>query len=94
MPAVVCLNGQIVSKEDAKVSIFDHGYLYGDGIFETLRAYGGNIFRLRQHLDRLWRSAQYFHLSIPCSQDKLGELMFTVTRGEEVNVDEIRVSRA
>jgi branched-chain amino acid aminotransferase len=74
MPVVVCLNGQFVSKEDAKVSIFDHGYLFGDGIFETLRAYGGSIFRLKQHLDRLWRSAQYFHLRIPCSQDKLGEL--------------------
>jgi branched-chain amino acid aminotransferase len=74
MPVVVFLNGQFVSKEDAKVSIFDHGYLFGDGIFETLRAYGGSIFRLRQHLDRLWRSAQYFHLSIPCSKDELGEL--------------------
>lgn len=74
MPVVVYLNGQFLSKEDAKVSIFDHGYLFGDGIFETLRAYGGSIFRLGQHLDRLWRSAQYFHLSIPCSKDELGEL--------------------
>jgi branched-chain amino acid aminotransferase len=74
MPVVVCLNGQFVSKEDAKVSLFDHGYLFGDGIFETLRAYGGSIFRLGQHLDRLWRSAKYFHLSIPCSKDELGEL--------------------
>jgi branched-chain amino acid aminotransferase len=74
MPVVVCLNGQFVSKEDAKVSIFDHGYLYGDGIFETLRAYGGSIFRLRQHLDRLWRSAQYFRLSIPYSKKGLDHL--------------------
>ena len=74
MPVVVCLNGLFVSKEDAKVSIFDHGYLFGDGIFETLRAYGGGIFRLGRHLDRLWRSAQYFHLSIPYSKDELSEL--------------------
>src|SRR5688572_10614377 len=74
MPLVVCLNGEFVSKEDAKVSIFDHGYLFGDGIFETLRAYEGNIFRLGQHLDRLWRSAQYFRLTIPCSKHELGEL--------------------
>jgi branched-chain amino acid aminotransferase len=74
MTVVVCLNGEFVSKEDAKVSIFDHGYLFGDGIFETLRAYGSNIFRLGQHLDRLWRSAQYVRLSIPCSKYELGEL--------------------
>lgn len=74
MPVVVYLNGQFLSKEDAKVSIFDHGYLFGDGIFETLRVYEGGIFRLGQHLDRLWRSAQYFHLRIPCSKDELGEL--------------------
>jgi len=74
MAIVVYLNGEFLSKEDAKISIFDHGYLFGDGIFETLRAYGGNIFRLCQHLDRLWRSAQYFRLSIPYSRSELAEL--------------------
>jgi len=49
MAVIVFLNGQFVSQEEAKVSLFDHGYLFGDGIFETLRAYDGKIFRLGQH---------------------------------------------
>jgi branched-chain amino acid aminotransferase len=62
---VVYLNGKIVSKADAKVSVYDHGFLYGDGIFEGIRVYEGNIFRLKQHIDRLYESAQSLMLEIP-----------------------------
>lgn len=76
METVVYLNGQFVSKEEAKVSIFDHGYLLGDGIFETLRSYGGVIFKLEEHLQRLFNSANYMMLTIPRSKIELTDLAY------------------
>jgi branched-chain amino acid aminotransferase len=61
----IFLNDRFVRKEDAMVSVFDHGFLYGDGVYETLRAYGGRLFMLRQHLARLRRSASLIGLNIP-----------------------------
>jgi len=61
----IFLNDRFVTREDATVSVFDHGFLYGDGIYETLRAYGGRIFMLTQHLTRLQRSAKLIGLDIP-----------------------------
>ena len=57
---LVYLNGNFVAKEQAVVSVFDHGFLYGDGIYETMRSYEGNIFLLNKHLARLKRSAQTY----------------------------------
>jgi branched-chain amino acid aminotransferase len=74
MPAIVFLNGQFVAPEEAKVSLFDHGYLFGDGIFETLRAYDDQIFRLGKHVDRLFQSAQYFRIQIPTPKEGLRNL--------------------
>lgn len=61
----IFLNDRFVRKEDAMVSVFDHGFLYGDGVYETLRAYGGRIFMLRRHLARLRRSASLIGLDVP-----------------------------
>jgi len=61
----IFLNDRFVEKDEALVSVFDHGFLYGDGIYETLRAYGGRIFMLPQHLARLQRSAKLIGLEIP-----------------------------
>jgi len=61
----IFLNDRFVRKEDALVSVFDHGFLYGDGVYETLRAYGGRIFMLRKHLARLRRSASLIGLDVP-----------------------------
>lgn len=61
----IFLNDRFVPREDALVSVFDHGFLYGDGIYETLRAYGGRIFMLTHHLARLQRSAKLIGLDIP-----------------------------
>lgn len=58
MPTVIWINGQYKTREDAAVSVFDHGLLYGDGVFEGIRAYGGRIFRLGEHIDRLYASAK------------------------------------
>jgi branched-chain amino acid aminotransferase len=50
----IYISGQLVAKEDAKISVYDHGLLYGDGVFEGLRSYGGRVFRLDEHLKRLY----------------------------------------
>jgi len=67
----VYLNGKIVDSRDAVVSVFDHGFLYGDGIYETMRVYDGVVFRLDQHIRRLFRSASLIGLSIPLDVDRL-----------------------
>ncbi|WP_026485586.1 branched-chain-amino-acid transaminase [Caldanaerobius polysaccharolyticus] len=67
----VYLNGEFVEKQDAKVSVFDHGYLYGDGVFEGIRAYNGVIFRLDEHIDRLYYGAKAIMLNIPLSKEEM-----------------------
>lgn len=67
----IYLDGKFVSGDEAKVSVFDHGLLYGDGIFEGIRLYGGNIFRLEEHLERLEYSAKAILLPIPLSRAEL-----------------------
>ncbi|HKQ61559.1 MAG TPA: branched-chain-amino-acid transaminase [Candidatus Polarisedimenticolaceae bacterium] len=68
---LVYLNGKLVPGEEAKVSVFDHGLLYGDGVFEGIRAYGGNIFRLHEHIQRLYESAKTIALTVPLSPEDL-----------------------
>jgi branched-chain amino acid aminotransferase len=68
----VWINGKLYAKEDARISVYDHGLLYGDGVFEGLRSYGGNVFRLEQHLARLWNSAKAILLEIPLSRQEIG----------------------
>jgi len=65
----VYVNGEFHPKENAVVSVFDHGYLYGDGIYETLRAYDGEVFRVREHAERLKRSADMIELKLPFDTD-------------------------
>ncbi len=71
MSLQIYINGEYFSKDDAKISVYDHGLLYGDGVFEGLRAYNGNVFRLRQHLVRLWESARAISLEIPLTIEQL-----------------------
>ncbi len=63
----IYLNGQLVGKEQAVVSVFDHGLLYGDGVFEGIRVYGGKVFLLKDHIERLYESAKAIRLEIPIS---------------------------
>lgn len=72
---LVYLDGHFVAKEQARVSVFDHGFLYGDGIYETMRAYGGKLFLLKKHLARLKRSAAGISLKLPLPLDKIGEAL-------------------
>jgi branched-chain amino acid aminotransferase len=67
----VFLNGKLVKKEDATITVFDHGLLYGDGVFEGIRSYGGLVFKLSEHLDRLFRSAEAIELNIPMSKEAI-----------------------
>ena len=67
----VYINGKLFDKADAKISVYDHGLLYGDGVFEGIRIYGGKVFRLREHIDRLYDSARHIALEIPLSREQM-----------------------
>jgi len=69
----VYIDGAFVAKDDAKVSVFDHGFLYGDGVFEGIRLYKGNVFRLDEHLRRLEDSAHALMIRMPLSREQLRE---------------------
>lgn len=75
MPLVL-VNNEWASKERACISVYDHGFLYGDGIFESLRAYGGRIFRLQEHINRLHLGAKALAIKVPHSSAKLEELLY------------------
>jgi branched-chain amino acid aminotransferase len=71
MSRQIYISGKFYPQEDAKISVFDHGLLYGDGIFEGLRAYRGKVFRLEEHIERLYESAKAIWLDIPISPEKM-----------------------
>jgi branched-chain amino acid aminotransferase len=71
----VYVNGEYVLKDDAKVSVYDHGFLYGDGVFEGIRVYNGNVYRLDEHLQRLYESAQSIMLIIPHTKEELTNII-------------------
>ena len=68
---LIFINGKIVPKEEATVSVFDHGFLYGDGVFEGIRVYDGVVFRLKEHIERLYESARTIALTIPMSREEM-----------------------
>jgi len=67
----VWINGNLYDKSEAKISVFDHGLLYGDGVFEGIRIYAGRVFRLREHIDRLYESARHILLEIPLNREQM-----------------------
>ena len=89
--AKIYIDGKWVSAGDAKISIFDHGLLYGDGVFEGIRAYDGRVFRLRQHLERLFASARAITLTIPMSMAKLEEIVLETLRRNRLREGYIRL---
>jgi len=72
---MVYLDGEFVPAQEAKVSVFDRGYLYGDGVFEGIRGYNGRVFRLREHIARLYDSARVIRLEIPLTQAEMNEVV-------------------
>jgi len=80
----IYVDGTLYAKEDAKVSVFDHGFLYGDGVFEGIRAYEGVVFRLKEHIDRLYQSAKTIALEIPFTPEEMTQAVLdTVAANEE-----------
>jgi len=75
MPETVFLNGEFVPAPEARISVFDHGFLYGDGIFETMRSYSGRVFLLSRHLDRLFGAARALRLEIPYARPELEQAL-------------------
>ncbi|WP_406699698.1 branched-chain-amino-acid transaminase [Singulisphaera sp. Ch08] len=69
----IYISGKLYDKADAKISVYDHGLLYGDGVFEGIRAYSGHVFRLTQHVERLYESARSIHLEIPISREEMAK---------------------
>ena len=78
--SIIYLDGGFVPESEAKVSVFDHGLLYGDGIFEGIRFYNGRVFRLEQHHDRLWDSARSICLEIPMTKEEMTEALLETIR--------------
>lgn len=87
----VYVDGTFVPATEAKVSVFDHGFLYGDGVFEGIRVYDGTIFRLQQHLQRLYDSAQCLLLTIPLSRDEMEAAIVEAVRRREAPNQYVRV---
>lgn len=91
MPVKVYIDGKYVLKEEASVSVFDHCFLYGDGVFEGIRAYGGKIFRLDKHVRRLYDSAKAIWLEIPLSPQEMVEKILETVRMNNLGDAYIRV---
>ena len=87
----IYINGQIVPQEDAKISVFDHGLLYGDGVFEGIRAYNGKIFTLDEHLDRLYDSATAISLKIPVTKAEMAEAIKETMKANNLTDSYIRL---
>jgi len=87
---IIYLDGRYVPEEEAKVSVFDHGLLYGDGVFEGIRAYNGKIFRLDEHLARLYDSAKTIDLAIPIAKEEMAEAIKETLRRNDLKDAYIR----
>src|ERR1700745_1682070 len=87
----IYIDGQFYSEANAKVSVFDHGLLYGDGIFEGIRFYNGRVFRLEEHLARLWDSARSICLEIPMTRKEMSEALLETIRQNNLRDGYIRL---
>src|SRR6184192_2219137 len=89
--AKIYVDGKFYSEADAKISVFDHGLLYGDGIFEGIRFYNGRVFRLGEHLDRLWDSARSICLEIPMTKEEMTEALLETIRQNHLRDGYVRL---
>jgi branched-chain amino acid aminotransferase len=91
MALKVHINGKLYDKENAKISVYDHGLLYGDGVFEGIRSYGGKVFRLREHLDRLYSSAKAICLRIPVTPEEMSKSIYDTLAANDIRDGYIRL---
>lgn len=87
----VYVNGKLVEKKDAKVSVFDHGFLYGDGVFEGVRSYNCLVFKLKEHMDRLYESAHSIMLKIPLSKKEFIDAVIKTLQANKLKNAYIRI---
>ena len=87
----IYLNGKLVDKKEARVSVFDHGYLYGDGVFEGIRSYNCIVFKLKEHVDRLFESAHSIMLNIPLTKKQMVDAIITTLKANALKDGYIRV---
>jgi branched-chain amino acid aminotransferase len=88
---LVYIDGKYYPKSEAKVSVFDHGLLYGDGVFEGIRAYSGIVFQLKEHINRLYRSAHMLMLQIPVSKEEMARIVLETLRKNSLRDAYIRL---
>ncbi|MBP2200638.1 branched-chain amino acid aminotransferase [Methanococcus voltae] len=87
----IYMDGKFVNKEDAKVSVYDHGLLYGDGVFEGIRAYEGVVFKLTEHVDRLYESAASLDIKIDISREEMSKVVIETLKVNKLNDAYIRL---
>jgi branched-chain amino acid aminotransferase len=91
MPRIIFMNDRLVPEDEARVSVFDHGLLYGDGVFEGLRSYSGRVFRLDAHIDRLWASARAICLEIPMTKEAVAKAVIDTLAANKLTDGYIRL---
>lgn len=87
----VYINGKFYEKESAKISVFDHGLLYGDGVFEGIRSYSRRVFKLKEHIDRLFESAQSIMLKVSLSKEQLTKAVIETIKANNLDNAYIRL---
>ena len=87
----IYIDGEYYDKADARVSVFDHGLLYGDGVFEGIRVYRGKVFKLKEHLDRLYRSAKALLLDVPIRKEEMANAVLDAVERNEKKEGYIRL---
>ncbi|MEI6399550.1 MAG: aminotransferase class IV, partial [Pseudomonadota bacterium] len=91
MSRIIYIDGKFYPEQDAKISVFDHGLLYGDGVFEGIRFYNGRVFKLEEHLERLEDSARAICLSVPLSRAEMTEALLETIRQNQMQEGYIRL---
>jgi len=87
----IWINGELLERDQAKISVLDHGLLYGDGVFEGIRAYNGTIFQCDAHLERLYESARTIDLPLAMAKEELAEAMYETLRANDIRDGYIRL---
>jgi len=90
-PLQILIDGKFHDEADAKISVFDHGVLYGDGVFEGIRFYHDRVFQLEEHIDRLFDSAKAIHLEIPASHEEVSDMVLRTIRENQLHDGYIRL---
>ncbi len=91
MEPKVYINGKLYPKDEAKISVFDHGLLYGDGVFEGIRCYNGNVFKFSEHIDRLYDSARAISMEIKLTRDELKDAVINTLKANNLKDSYIRL---